>query len=171
MAGAWLYDSVMNGEELKQFVPELLEGRYPGRSKEAAPGSDIGAGDLGWILELDDCLVLVRASLVSNPFIWIRGGIAHGIPRTDALALDIAAGNKDLVVGRLYMAYGDDVAMVVFDESIFAGYLSLEYQPSMTDVVNRFETSVQYTSQWTKTVREKFGGQAFSAEDWVLMSF
>jgi hypothetical protein len=161
----------MNGEELKKFVPELLEGRYPGRSREAVPGSDIGAGDLGWILDLDDCLMLVRASQASNPFIWIRGGIAHGIPKTDALAWDIAVGNKDLVVGRVYAAYGDDVAMVVFDESIFAKYLSVDDQSSMEDVVNRFETSVQYTAQWTKTVREKFGGQAFSAEDWVLMSF
>ena len=161
----------MNGEDLKQFVPELLEARYPGRSKEAAPESDVGAGNLGWLLELDDCMVLVRASQTSSPFILIRGGIAHGIPRTDALAVEVAAGNKDLVVGRLYMAYGDDVAMVVFDEAIFADYLSPQYEPSMRDVVNRFETSLQYTSQWTKTILDKFGGQPFSAEDWVLMSF
>lgn len=160
----------MNGEDLKQFVPELLEARYPGRSREASPGVDMGAGALGWILELDDCLALVRASQTSNPFIWIKGGIAHGIPRSDALALEVAAGNKDLVVGRLYMAYGDDVAMVVFDEAIFADYISVEYEPSMRDVVNRFETSIQYTSQWAKTIRDKFGGQSFSGEDWALMS-
>jgi hypothetical protein len=161
----------VNGEELKAFVPELLEARYPGRSRGVVPGSESVSADLGWVLELDDCFVLVRASQASSPFIWIRGGIAHGIPKTDALVWDIAAGNKDLVVGRIYVAYGDDFATVVFDESIFAGYLSLEYQPSMEDVVNRFETSVQYTSQWTKTVREKFGGRPFSAEDWVLMNF
>lgn len=135
------------------------------------PGFGTGAADLGWVLELEDCFLLVRASQASNPFIWIKGGIAHGIPKTNSLAWAIAAGNRDLVVGRLCVAYGDDLAMVVFDESIFAGYISPEYQPSMQDVVNRFETSVQYTSQWTKTVREKFGGRPFSAEDWVLMSF
>jgi hypothetical protein len=63
----------VNGEELKQFVPELLEARYPGRSREAAPGPT--------------------------------------------------------------------------------------------------SASLQYPAQWIKAIRDKFGGQAFSAEDWVLMSF
>jgi len=134
------------------------------------PGSDIGGGDMGWILEQEDCLLLVRATQTSSPFIWIKGGIAHAIPKTDDLAWFVGHGNKDLVVGRLYLSYGDDVAMVTFDESIFGGYLSLDYQPSIEDVVNRFETSVQYTTEWTRTVREKFGGKAFAAEDWMLMS-
>lgn len=126
---------------------------------------------MGWILNLDDCVVLVRASQASHPFILIRGGIAHAIPRSEALALHVASGNKDLMVGRTYMGYGDDVAIVVFDEAIVGAYLSLQYEPSVHDVVNRFEMSVQYTSEWSKKVLEKFGGQPFTADDWHLLSF
>jgi hypothetical protein len=167
--GLHTYAAAIDGEALKQFVPELLEARYPGRSREVEPNA--GPGHLGWTLELDECVVLVRASQASNPFILIRGGIAHAIPRTEALALHVATGNKDLMVGRLYMAYGDDLAMVVFDEAIVGAYLSMEYEPSIQDVVTRFETSLQYTSQWAKATLEKFGGQPFTADDWHLMSF
>jgi hypothetical protein len=125
---------------------------------------------MGWILELDDCVVLVRAAQTTHPFILIRGGIAHEIPRSEALVLHVASANKDLVVGRSYLAYGDDFAMVVFDEAIFGASLSMEHQPSMQDAVNRFETSVQYTSEWAKTIRERFGGKQFTADDWFLMS-
>lgn len=86
----------MDGEELKQFVPELLEAQYPGRSREADPhsGDIVPGGHLGWILDLDDCVVLVRASQTSHPFMSIRGGIAHAIPRSEALATHVAAANK-----------------------------------------------------------------------------
>ena len=164
-----VYAPAIDGEQLKRFVPDLLEARYPGRSREVEPAT--GDGQFGWILELDDCVVLARAAQTSHPFILVRGGIAHAIPRTDALALHVAARNKDLVVGRVYLAYGDDIAMVVFDEAIFGAYLSLEYEPSVQDVVNRFETSVQYTAEWAKEIREKFGGQPFTVDDWHLMSF
>jgi hypothetical protein len=160
----------VNGEELQQFVPDMLEARYPGRSREMA--SDVeGLPPFGWVLELDDCLALIRPTQTTHPFIMVRGGIAHALPRSEALATDVAAGNKHLMVGRLYLAYGEEVAMVVFDEAIFGEYLSLQYEPSVQDVVNRFETSLQYTAEWTKTIREKFGGQSFTADDWHLMSF
>lgn len=75
------------------------------------------------------------------------------------------------MVGRAYLAYGDDIAMVIFDEAIVGAYLSMQYEPSVEDVVTRLETSIQYTSQWTKTILEKFGGQPFTADDWHLMIF
>ena len=156
----------VDGEQLKEFLPELLEARYPGKSRLADPGADA----FGWVLEADGALMLIRASLVSNPFIWIKGGVAHAIPKTESLALEVAHANKDLVVGRLYLAYGDEIAMVAFDEAIFGAYLSHQYEPSIVDVVNRFETSVQYTAKWSKKILEKFGGQAFTADDWHLMS-
>lgn len=56
-----------------------------------------------------------------HPFIWVKGGIAHAIPRSEALATDVAAANRGLVVGRLYLSYGEEIAMVVFDEAIFGG--------------------------------------------------
>jgi hypothetical protein len=160
----------VNGEELQRFVPELLEARYPGRSREMFPPLE-GMPQLGWVLELDDCLAIVRASQATHPFIWIRGGVAHALPRSEALATDVAAANKNLVVGRLYMAYGDEIAMVVFDEAIVGEYLSMEYEPSIKDAINRFETSLQYTAQWAKTIQEKFGGSRFTSDDWHLMDF
>lgn len=162
----------MNGEELKKFVPELLEARYPGRSKELLPTSEPelkGAG--GWVLQAEEKVMLVKASATTHPFIWIRGGIAHALPRSEALALHVAIGNRDLVVGRLYMAAGDDIAMVAFDETIPVESLSLDHAPSVQDLVIRFETSIQYTGEWAKVTREKFGGQSFSADDAHLLSF
>jgi hypothetical protein len=158
----------MTGEELKKFVPDLIDARRPGQQREAVTGA---GEDLGWVVQLDNGIALVRASQATHPFIWIRGGVAHAIPRSEDLALAVAAGNKDLVAGRLYLAYGDDLAMVVFDESIFGAYISLDYQPSIQDVVNRFETSLDYTSQWTTKIIESFGGQQFGPDNWGLMAF
>lgn len=158
----------MTGEEIKRIVPDLLDARHPGRSREVAEGVE---GELGWILELDGTIALVRASQATHPFIWIRGGIAHAVPRSEALALEVAAGNKDLMVGRMYVAYGDDIAMVVFDEAISAAYLSFDHEASIQDLVTRFETSLEYTADWSTKIRQKFGGQTFTADDWPLMAF
>jgi len=162
----------MTREEMEQFLPELLEARYPDLAQqmgvEGAPGLP-GMG--GWMLSLDGCVVTASVSRSSHPFIWIRGGVAHALPRSEELALRVAAANKDLVVGRLYMAYGDDLAMVVFDESVFGGYLSFQHEPSIEDVVNKLETSVQYTSEWAKKIRDEFGGRPFTSDDLHLLSF
>ena len=124
-----------------------------------------------WTLGLEGCTLTARVSRSTHPFIWIRGGIAHLIPRSEELALRVAAGNRDLVVGRLYLAYGDDLAMVALDETVFGGYLSLEHDGSVQDVVNKLETSIQYTQEWAKKIREEFGGQPFTADDWHLLAF
>jgi hypothetical protein len=162
----------VNGEELEKFVPDLLQARYPGRAREVGEFGDSEPLSVrGWMLELDGCILTVRAAKTTHPFIWIRGGIAHAIPKSEALALQVAAGNKDLVVGRLYLAYGDDVTMVVFDETIFGGYLSLQYEPSIQDVVNRLETSIQYTNEWSAKIRDRFEGQPFTSDDSHLLTF
>jgi hypothetical protein len=158
----------MDIEGIRRLVPELLERRYPERSREVVQG---GGQDFGWMLDFDGGFALLRAAQASNPFIWIRVGVAHAIPKTDALAWRIAEGNKDLMVGRFYVAYGDDLAMVVFDEAISAANLSFEYQPSIQDLVDRFEVSLQYAAEWSQTIRQEFGGRPFSEEDWGLMSF
>lgn len=162
----------MNREEMELFLPDLLEARYPGLAQKMGEEGGPGLPGLdGWMLSFDGCVLAARVSRSTHPFIWIRGGLAHAIPRSEALALRVAAGNKDLVVGRLYMAYGDDVAMVVFDETVFGGYLSLDHEPSIEDVVNKLETSVQYTTEWSKTIREEFGGRPFTTNEWALLSF
>jgi hypothetical protein len=156
---------------LEQFLPELLEARYPGLSQKTGAENGPGLPGLdGWLLSFDDCVLTVSISRSTHPFIWLRGGVAHAIPKSEALALRVAAGNKDLVVGRLYLAYGDDIAMVAFDETIFGGYLSLQFEPSIQDVVNKLETSIQHTTEWAKTVREEFGGQPFTADDVHLLT-
>lgn len=162
----------MNREDLKRFLPELLEGRYPGLAQKMGEEEGLGLPGLdGWMLSFDSCVMTARVSRSTHPFIWIRGGVAHAIPRSEALALRVAAGNRDLVVGRLYMAYGDDLAMVVFDETVFGGYLSFQHEPSIQDAVNKLETSIQYTTEWAKTIREEFGGRSFTMDDWHLLSF
>jgi hypothetical protein len=157
---------------MERFLPELLDARYPGRVRKIGVKGGQGVPGIdGWMLDLDGSVLTTRVSQSTHPFIWIRGGIAHGIPRTEELALRVAAGNKDLVVGRLYMAYGDDIAMVVFDETIFGGYLSFEHEPSIHDVVNKLEMSIRYTDEWTKTLRADFGGLPFTPDDWHLLTF
>jgi hypothetical protein len=165
---AVVYDARMDTDGIRILVPDLLEKRYPGRSREVVQGA---GQDLGWVLDFDGGVALVRAAEASHPFIWIRAGLAHAIPKTDALAWHIAAGNKDLMVGRFYVAYGDDLAMVVFDEAISAANLAFDYPPSIQDLVDRFEMSLQYAIEWSRTIRQEFGGRAFSGQDWGLMSF
>jgi hypothetical protein len=163
----------VNREDLERFVPELLEARYPGRAQKMGGDGDNEPGLPGiggWMLSFDGCVLTASVSRSSHPFIWIRGGVAHAIPRSEELALRVAAGNKDLVVGRLYMAYGDDLAMVVFDETVFGDYLSLQHEPSIQNAVNKLETSIQYTAEWAKTVREEFGGHSFTPDDWHLLT-
>ncbi len=165
---ALIYDVRMDTDGIRKLVPDLLEKRHPGRSREVIDGA---GQDLGWVLDFDSGIALVRAAEASHPFIWIRAGLAHAVPKTDALAWRIAAGNKDLMVGRFYVAYGDDLAMVVFDEAISAANLSFDYPPSIEDLVDRFEMSLQYATEWSQTIRQEFGGRPFSSQDWGLMSF
>jgi hypothetical protein len=93
------------------------------------------------------------------------------VPRSEALAVHVALENKDLMVGRVYAACGDDLALVVFDEAIMAEDLDVERPSSAQELVTRFETSLQYTAQWSRTVLERFGGEPVTADDWSLLSF
>lgn len=164
-----LYIRAIDGEDLQQFVPQLLETRYPGRSEELFSDSPV-PGPFGWKLELDHGVAFIRATQTTHPFLWFRGGIAHAIPRSEELATHVATGNRDLMVGRAYLACGADVAMVVFDETIDAASLSMQYEPSIQQLITRFETSIQYTNEWAQAITEKFGGQRFSGDDCLLLT-
>lgn len=129
----------MNSDELRGFVPWFLELRYPGQFRPVVAG----APETGWILDTGEVVAFVRAGSANLPFIWFRGGIAHGVPRSEALALHVASQNKDLMVGRVYLSSGEDRAMVVFDEAILAGDLDPERQTCANELVTRFGTSIQ----------------------------
>lgn len=153
----------MDRDELTRFLPVLLANFDP-RSITSEDGSHYG-----WLIEAEDAVVLVRASLSDVPFIWIQGGIAFGVPTSAALAFYIASRNRVLEVGRVYMDHSEDAAMVVFDETIFAAPISPEHRPSMQDAWDRVNTSVLQTVEWSRDIRERFGGHPFTGEDWVLM--
>jgi hypothetical protein len=161
----------VDGEDLQRFVPDLLQARYPGAYRQIDFSADELNKLFGWTLNLDGAFLTVKAAQTTHPFIWIRGGIAHAIPRTEDLALRVASGNRELMSGRIYMGYGDDIAMVAFDEAIMAGYLSLDFEPSIQDLVNRFEAAINYTREWSRTVLEDFGGRPFGEDDWQLLAF
>lgn len=157
----------MDNDEIVRFLPWFLEARYPGKFREVVHGTP----QLGYALEIDGACMLVRSGNAQTPFIWLRGGVAHAIPRSNALAFHVAAQNKDLMVGRAYLAYGDEFAMVAFDEAIMTGDLDVDRQSSAQGFVDRFETSLNYTRQWTETILERFGGRRFAADNLMLMSF
>jgi hypothetical protein len=161
----------VDGEDLKRFVPDLLQARYPGASRQIDFGVDELNQAFGWTLRLDGVLMTVKAAQTTHPFIWIRGGIAHAIPKTADLALRIATGNRELMSGRIYLACGDDIAMAAFDETIMAGCISLDFEPSIQDLVNRFEAAINYTREWSQTVLSEFGGRSFEEDDWGLLAF
>ncbi|HEX8103206.1 MAG TPA: hypothetical protein VF533_11375 [Solirubrobacteraceae bacterium] len=75
------------------------------------------------------------------------------------------------MIGRAYMASGEDLAMVVFDETIMASDLDVNRQSSAQAFVDRIEGSLQYTAEWSTTIRERFGGHPFTADDAMLMAF
>ncbi len=97
--------------ELRRFIPWFLNARYADNAREVLEGNV----EFGWMLEIDGTVAFVRAMGEQNPFTWFRGGIAHGIPRGKALALHVATQNRDLVVGRAFLATNDFAAMVTFD--------------------------------------------------------
>lgn len=68
------------------------------------------------------------------------------------------------------MAYGGELAMVVVDETIFAHVVSLQYQPSLQDLVDRIATSMTHARQLRRDVIGRFGGRPFASEDWILLT-
>ena len=157
----------MDNDEVARFVPWFLEARYPGRLRPVMEGMP----EFGHQREVDGARMVIRSGKARMPFIWVRGGVAHAVPRSEALAYHVASENRDLMVGRVYLAYGDELALVAFDDAITAIDLDPERQSSMQDLVNRFEASLDYTRKWTETILERFGGKPFADEDLTLLTF
>jgi hypothetical protein len=157
----------MDNEAVKRFIPWFLDARYPGKAHAVADG----APELGWVLDADGAVALVRGGSAKTPFVWFRGGVAHAVPRSEALAVYVASANKELMVGRGYLAQGDDLAMVVFDETILARDIDVERESCAEELVSRFEMSLQYTRDWSAAILARFGGVAFGPDDWTLLAF
>jgi hypothetical protein len=155
----------MDGSEIARLIPELLDGRYPGKSREPGPRDIPVPG--GRLLEIDNLLGVVRPSQSSNPFLWIRIGVAIEIPRSNELAYHVACANKKLMVGRAYLGYGDTYAMVVLDETVLGPSIRLDFQPSMQDLVDRFETTLTHAREFNAEIVQQFGGRGFQGEEWV----
>ena len=158
----------MNGEQIEALIPQMLENRYPGTYRrafeETAPGN-------GWVVEHEGMVSLVRAAGASHPFIWMKIGMAIEIPRSPELAYYVAAANKKLDVGRAYMAYGEDLAFVVMDETVFAASLSWDFEPSISDLLSRYQTSWTQARNMATEIFERFGGRPFAPDEWMHLAF
>jgi hypothetical protein len=162
----------MDVEGLKQLIPRMLEVNFPGKFRRASVG-DLPAGMAdpgGWLVELDDLYCFMQAATGGQGFLWIKCGIAHGVPRNSDLAFLVAARNKDLMAGRAYLTSGPEVGMVVLDETVFAPALSMDYAPGIQDLANRIGTVVGHARELRADVLGQFGGRAFSGEDWMMLS-
>ena len=156
----------MDSDQLAALIPELLGDVYPGRDRRAV-GEDIPDYPGGWLLEDDGAFCFIKAGGTKLPFIWIRVGVAIEIPRDDALAYYVATVNKDLQAGRAYMRYGEQYALVVVDESIFAGAISRQFPPSLQAVVTRLDFSLEHARDLQYGIFERFGGRRFAGDDWM----
>jgi len=156
----------MDAEEVTALIPELLGDVYPGKYRPAL-GEEVPDYPGGWILEEDGAFCFMKAGGTRLPFIWIRVGAAIEIPRNDELAYYVACANKDLQAGRAYMRYGEQYALVVVDESVFAAPISRQFPATMQGVVTRLDFSLEHARDLQHWIFERFGGRPFAGDDWM----
>jgi hypothetical protein len=154
----------MDHRELYEFLPTVLEAHCSGRYSEVAPSGGDPELSLGWSVSVGDTVALVRAAKAGTPFLWFRGGLAQ-LPRSEELAFAVAEANKDLMTGRIYLTGSDTHSSVVYDETIFAPFVEASDALSMAHLRVRMELALDYTAQWSTTLRERFGGLPFSATE------
>jgi len=160
----------VNAAELEALIPQILENRFSGQYRRAFE-ENVPELPGGWIVERDGLVCLVRAAGTNHPFIWIKIGLAIEIPRSAELAYYVAAGNKKLDVGRAYLDYGEDLALVVMDETVFAASLSWEFEPSLSDLLSRWQTSMSQARNMAAEIFEQFGGRPFTSDEWMHLAF
>jgi hypothetical protein len=102
-------------------------------------------------------------------FIWARLGIANAVPKSNDLALQIAAANRNLMVGRVYLASGGGLAMVVLEGTVFHRALVVGAPATLADVESRIVTAAGHAGQLRQEIVNRFGGRAFGGEDWRLL--
>jgi hypothetical protein len=158
----------MDGEQIASLIPQLLEGRYPGQYRQPDPVEVVQAPN-GWALEQEDALCFIRPGGTAHPFVWIKVGAAIEIPRSSELAYHVACANKQLDVGRAYLGYGEEFALVIIDETVRAQAVSFDFEASIDGLVVRFETSLNQVRTMGAEILEKFGGRRFVRDDLVQL--
>jgi len=156
----------VDGNELDQAVAGLVQQRYQPDQWRAVSEEHWH----GFVVEPPDGLFLIRAIPVSNPYVWISAGVAMDVLRSPALSEWIAGpGNRELMVGRAFLDPVRDPTNVVMDEKIFGAALSLEFRPSIVDLVSRLESLLDYAAKMRNEIVGRFGGRAFNGEDWLRL--
>ena len=118
-------------------------------------------------MEHDGGYCLLRVPNIEDTIISVRAGVAIEIPRCEELAYYVACENKQIIAGRAYMGYGDELALLVLEEIVWGRALSWDFEPSMTDMVTRFDYVVRQAGKIQSTVLERFGGRPFRDDEAV----
>lgn len=160
----------MNADEATEVLPQILEANFESQVRRVGPNIPPGMQDVGgWLVQVDDAYCFCRVGRGGPGFIWVRLGIAHAIPKSCDLAFLVATGNRELEVGRAYLAAGEDIAMVVIEDTMFIPAMSWEHQATFTDVASRIVTAVGHAGQLRREILTRFGGLPFDGEDWNLL--
>ena len=154
----------MNAGEAAALLPQLLEARYPGEYERV---EGVVEPAVMWLLRHEGAYCLLRATDTTAPFVWIKVGVGMEIPRSYELAHHVACANQQLVVGRVYLGHGEQVACVAVDETVFAESIALEFEPSVHDLVNRLETAMTHARDLGAQLLPRYGGRPFAGRDWV----
>lgn len=162
----------MNVEEATGVLPQILEANFEGQVWRVGPHIPPGMQDVGgWLVEADDVYCFCRVGSGGPGFIWLRLGIARNIPKSNDLAFFVATSNRDLMVGRAYLALAarEDVAMVVLEDTAFIGAMSWEHQATFADLAGRIVTAVGHAAQFRRDILGRFGGRPYDGDDWNLL--
>jgi hypothetical protein len=92
---------------------EMMEASYRKLEEDFFPGFPGG-----WLLEHQGGYCLLRVPNIEDTIISARAGVAIEIPRSEELAYYVACENKQIMAGRVYMGYGDELALLVLEEIV-----------------------------------------------------
>ena len=160
----------MNVDEATELLPQILNANFEGQVRRVGPAPPPGMQDIGgWVVENAETYCFCRVSRGGEGFIWIRAGIALAIPRSNDIGWFVATANRDLVIGRAYVAAGEEMAMVVVEDITFIAALSWSHQATFTDLAGRILTAVSHAEQLRRDTLERFGGRPFGGDDWQLL--
>ena len=155
-------------EAARELLRGIVEERYPSTDYRRLVEDDFLPGfSGGWVLEHEGGFCLMRVPSVDPTIISIRAGAAVEIPRSEELAYYVACENKKVMAGRAYLGYGEAVAMVVVEEVVWGRALSWGFDPSLSDMLGRFESVMKKANEIRSVLLPRFGGRPFAGDDWM----